>query len=294
MTRRTWWLFGAVAVLWGLPYLFIRITVDAGLHPVAVVWLRTAGAALILLPLAATRGLLRPLLARWPRVLALTAAQVTAPFLLITYGEQRVASSLAGLLVAAEPLFVAALALGVQRSERPDLRRLVGLVVGLIGVTALLGLDLTGLGAAGLIGAAMVLTAALMYAVAALLVPGVTAGGDPIGAIAAILAVNSVVLAPFAIPALPRAMPDAGVIAALVVLAFACTAVAFLTFFTLIGAAGPGRATVVFYVTPVVSVAAGVAFLGERLTAGMLVGIVLIVAGTWAATSTPRRRNHPA
>lgn len=290
MTRRAWWLFAAVAVLWGLPYLFIRIAVDAGIDPVAVVWLRTAGATLILLPVAVVRGSLRPLLLRWPWVLALTAVQVTAPFLLITYSEQRITSSLAGLLVAAEPLFVAVLALGFSRADRPDARRVVGLMVGLTGVMALLGLDLGSLGGDGLTGAALVLLAALLYAIAALLVPRIAADGDPVGAIVAVLAVNSIVLAPVAVPTLPHRMPTAQVTAALLALALFCTAAAFLAYFTLIGEAGPGRATVVFYVTPVVSVAAGVTFLDERITTGMLLGIVLITAGTWAATTTPSTR----
>lgn len=289
MTRRAWWLFAGVAVLWGLPYLFIRVAVDAGIDPVAVVWLRTAGAALIMLPVAVVRGALRPVLPRWPWLVALTMVQVTAPFLLITYSEQRITSSLAGLLIAAEPLFVAVLALGFSKANRPDARRVVGLVVGLTGVTALLGLDLGSLGGDGLTGAALVLVAALLYAVAALLVPRVAADGDPVGAIVAVLALNSIILAPVAIPTLPHRLPTAHVTAALLALAVLCTAAAFLAYFTLIGEAGPGRATVVFYVTPVVSVAAGVTFLDERVTAGMLLGIALIMAGTWAATTTPRR-----
>lgn len=289
MTRRAWWLFAGVAVLWGLPYLFIRVAVDAGIAPVTVVWLRTTGAALVLLPVAAVRGSLRPLLPRWPWVLTLTAVQVTASFLLITYSEQRIASSLAGLLVAAEPLFVAVLALGLSRADRPDARQGVGLVVGLAGVATLLGLDLGSLGGDGLTGAALVLLAALLYALAALLVPRITANDDPVGAIVAVLAVNSIVLVPIAIPTLPHRMPTADVTAALLALALLCTAAAFLAYFMLIGEAGPGRATVVFYVTPVVSVAAGVTFLNERVTDGMFLGIVLITAGTWAATTTHRR-----
>lgn len=298
MTRRGWWLFAAVAVLWGLPYLFIRVAVEAGLSPVAVVWLRTGGAALVLLPLALRRGALSGLARRWHTLLALTVVQVTAPFLLIAYGEQRITSSLAGLLVAAEPLFVALLILTVPRLKQADTQVsglvLLGLLLGLGGVLTLLGVDVGALGAQ-LLGAALVLLAALLYAGAALLIRRATADTDPVGVITAILAVNTVLLTPAALPVLPDRLPTAHVTASLAALALACTAAAFLAYFALIREAGPARATVVFYITPAVSVAVGAALLDEPVTAGTAAGLVLIIAGSWLATGgRAPRRSRPA
>lgn len=310
MSRRGWWLFAAVAVLWGLPYLFIRVAVQADIAPVVVVWLRTGGAALVLLPLALHRGALRGLTARWRSLLALTLVQVTAPFLLITYGEQHVSSSLAGLLVAAEPLLVVLLVAALARArrdhrpaqdhvagpagDRVDGPRAAGLVLGVLGVAALLGVDVdVDVGGPGpqLLGAALVLLAALLYAVAALLVRRLTSDADPVGVITVILTANTVLLTPAALPALPDRVPDAPVTTSLAALALLCTAAAFVAYFALIAEAGPARATVVFYATPVVTVAAGALVLDEPLTAGTLLGLLLIVAGSWLATSgLPGRR----
>ena len=321
MTRRGWSLFGTVAVLWGLPYLFIRVAVQADVDPVVVVWLRTGGAALVLLPLALHRRALRGLAARWRGVVALTLVQITAPFLLITYGEQQIPSSLAGLLVAAEPMFVVLLIAGLGYARRRGSRhqdagdqdagdpdagdqdagdpvrggQVVGLVVGLGGVVALLGLDVRGPGTS-LVGAGLVLMAALLYAAGALLIRRVSTGTDPTGVITAILAVNTVLLAPVASPRLPERLPPVPVTASLAVLAVLCTAAAFMSYFALIAEVGPARATVVFYVTPVVTVAAGVLVLAEPLTAGTVPGLLLIVAGSWLATRVraPRHRGDVA
>ena len=311
MTRRGWSLFGTVAVLWGLPYLFIRVAVQADVDPVVVVWLRTGGAALVLLPLALHRRALRGLAARWRVVVALTLVQITAPFLLITYGEQQIPSSLAGLLVAAEPMFVVLLIAGLGYARRRGSRhqdagdqdagdpvrggQVVGLVVGLGGVVALLGLDVRGPGTS-LVGAGLVLMAALLYAAGALLIRRVSTGTDPTGVITAILAVNTVLLAPVASPRLPERLPPVPVTASLAVLAVLCTAAAFMSYFALIAEVGPARATVVFYVTPVVTVAAGVLVLAEPLTAGTVPGLLLIVAGSWLATRVraPRHRGDVA
>lgn len=282
-------MFAAVAVLWGLPYLFIRVVVAAEVDPVVVVWLRTGGATLVLLPLALLRGALRGLIRRWRAMLALAAVQITAPFLLITYSERRISSGLAGLLVAAEPLFVVLLLAVLNRvlrhqepGERIDVRRILGLVVGLGGVLALFGVDVGG--QSSVLGAALVLLAALLYAGGALLIRRVSSGTSPTGVITAILAVNSVVLTPVALPRLPDRLPSASVTTSLVALAVLCTAAAFVAYFGLIAEVGPARATVVFYVTPIVTVAAGALVLAEPVTAGTILGLLLIVAGSWLAT----------
>lgn len=298
MTRRGWWLFAVVAVLWGLPYLLIRIAVQADVAPVVVVWLRTGGAALVLLPLALHRGALHGLRARWRLVFTLTLVQVTAPFLLIAYGEQHIPSSLAGLLVAAEPLLVVVVVAVLHRlrprraavGEQIDAVRLLGLVLGVGGVAALLSVDAAGSGTQ-LLGAGLVLLAALLYAIGALLIRRVSDstggrdGADPVGVITAILAINAVLLSPLALPALPDRLPTPSVTTSLIALALPCTAAAFVAYFALIAEVGPARGTVVFYATPVVTVAAGAAVLNEPLTAGTLLGLALVVAGSWLATS---------
>lgn len=293
VTRRGWSLFGVVALLWGLPYLFIRVAVQADVDPVAVVWLRTSGAALVLLPLAIRRRALRSVLQRWPTVLVLTLVQVTGPFLVITIGEQSISSSLAGLLVAAEPLLVVVIVVVTAlvrpgkdtARERITTLRLIGLVVGFAGVAALLGIDA---GSGQRLGAALVLMAALLYATGALLIRRVTEGqdgADPVGVTAAILAINTVLLTPFALRRLPDQVPAPTVTASLFALALLCTAAAFVSYFALIAEVGPARGTVVFYAAPVVTVTAGAVVLHEPLTSTTLLGLAFIVAGSWFATS---------
>ena len=105
MTPRGWILFAAISVVWGVPYLFIKLAVDDGLSPGFVAWSRVALAALILLPIALRKGSLRGLPLRWRAACALF--EITIPFPLIAFGEQRVSSSLAAILIAAVPLVIA-------------------------------------------------------------------------------------------------------------------------------------------------------------------------------------------
>src|SRR3954465_620520 len=151
MSTRAWMLFAAISVIWGLPYLFIKIAVDAGLTPGFVAWARVTLAALVLLPVAVRSGALRGLPLRWLVLFALS--EIAIPFPLIGFGEQRIASSLAAILIAALPLVVAALALRFDDNERPSATRLAGMLIGLAGVAALVGIDLGGSGAE-LLGAA--------------------------------------------------------------------------------------------------------------------------------------------
>src|SRR5919197_6024809 len=143
MTRRAWLLFTSVSLLWGVPYLFIKVAV-AELPPVTVVFVRVALAAVLLWPVAARRGALRGLRRRLPQLALLSLTEITVPFLLISMGEQRIASSLTGLLIAALPLFVALLALRFDPAERVAGLRLLGLLLGIGGVAALLGIDVGG------------------------------------------------------------------------------------------------------------------------------------------------------
>src|SRR4051795_3838449 len=139
MNARAWTLFAAVSVIWGLPYLFIKIAVDADLTPGFIAWSRVTLAALVLLPIALRSGALRGLPLKWLALFALT--EIAIPFPLIGFGEQRIASSLTAILIAALPLVVAFLALRFDHAERPTRTRLVGMLIGLSGVAALVGID---------------------------------------------------------------------------------------------------------------------------------------------------------
>jgi drug/metabolite transporter (DMT)-like permease len=285
MSRRAWLLFAAVSLLWGVPYLFIKVAV-AELPPVTVVFGRVVLAALLLGPVAARRGALRGLRGRLPWLLLVALLEITVPFLLISIGEQHITSSLTGLLIAALPLFVALLASHFDAAGRVGGVRLLGLVVGIGGVAALLGVDIGG-DRAQLFGAAMVLLATCCYASSTLVVKHAFSDAPMLGVVTAATMIASVLLAPFAAAFTPARMPSLHVILALLALGALCTAAALTMFFTLIVEAGPSRAAVITYLNPAVAVALGVAVLGEPLTVAIVAGFVLIIAGSWLSTRPP-------
>ncbi len=283
MTRKGWLLFTAMSMIWGIPYLFIKIAVRE-LDPTVLVFARVGIAAAVLLPVAARRGLLRKLRGGVPAIIALAFVQIVGPFLMISYGEQHIASSLTSLLIAADPLLVALLALRFDPGERVSGLRLVGLLIGMGGVIVLLGLDVGG-DKQRLLGAALVLLAAAGYAASALLIKRPAIAALPrLGVVAAECATATVVLFPLAVTRLPGRIPNPEVIVSLLVLGLICTALAYLIFFALVAEVGASRGTVITYVNPVVSVLLGVTLLGEPLNAAIVVGFLLIIIGSWLST----------
>jgi len=282
--RRSWLLFSAVSVLWGIPYLFIKIAI-ADLSPLFVVFGRTAIAALVLVPVALARRQLPSLRGHLGFVITLSLVHIVGPFLLISYGELYITSSLTGLIIAIEPVIIG---LMLVRSEPFTAVRVVGLVLGFGGVAALTGIELGG-GGRGVLGAAMVLLATTSYALATILVQR-WGSGIPTAALTAGTQLSSaVILAPFAAFALPAGHVRVASWSALAVLGLLCSAAALLAFYALIGAVGPNKAGLVTYVNPVIAVALGVVVLHEGLRPGLIIGSVLILAGCWLSTRPVRR-----
>jgi drug/metabolite transporter (DMT)-like permease len=288
VTRRGWILFASMCVIWGVPYLMIRVAVRE-LSPVTLVCARTGIAALLLLPIAAARGELRPLLARWRPLVLFSAVEIAIPWLLLSSAERRITSSLAGLLIAAVPLVGTAVTAAMGDRDVLDARRLAGLALGIVGVAALVGLDVGNTSVGALVEMAGV---AVCYAVGPIMLSRTLDDAPPLGVVAASLALSAVAYAPVAAFQLPSAWPPPKVISSVLGLAVLCTAIAFLLFFALIAEAGPVRATVITYVNPAVAAALGVALLSESFTTGMGVGFVLILAGSFLATG--RARGAPA
>jgi drug/metabolite transporter (DMT)-like permease len=280
MTRRGVLLFAAMCVIWGIPYLMIRVAVRE-LAPVTLVFFRTALAAALLIPFAAVRGELRPLLPRWKPLLAYTAIEVAIPWVLLARAETELSSSLTGLLIAAVPLVGAVLVAFTGEGERQGARRWFGLLVGLVGVAALVGLDVGEVHAVALVEIACV---AVCYAIGPIIFARYLDDVPALGVVAASLVLTAVAYAPFAAFRWPDAMPSAHVVESVIGLALVCTALAFLIFFALIREVGPVRATVITYVNPAVAAVAGVVLLDEKLTVGMVVGFVLVLIGSVIAT----------
>ena len=286
MTRRGLALFGAMCVIWGIPYLLIRVAVR-DLSPATLVLARTSIAALLLLPIAAFRHELRPIVRHWSAVLAFAGVEIAVPWVLLGAAEQEISSSLTALLIAGVPLIGAVIARTTGERERLGLQSLLGLLVGLVGVATIVGLNLEGAGALPILEVGLV---AVCYAVGPAILQRRLAELPALGVIAASLAVTAVVYLPIAAFSFPQEMPSEKVIWSVLGLAVVCTAIAFLLFFALIAEIGSVRATVITYVNPAVAALLGVAILGEHFTTGMAIGFVLVLLGSALATRPGRTR----
>ncbi len=281
MDRRSWSLLLALGAIWGASYLFIKIGLR-DLSPAVVAWGRVVLAAAVLVPLAAHAGGLGGLRGRVGLVALVAAVQVAGPFLLIAAGEQEISSATAGILVASAPLFTAVLAIRVDPQERSQGLRLVGVLFGLAGVAVLLGLDLSGSGAA-LLGGGAVLLAGLGYAIGGFLVKQRLGEIAPLELAAWVMVASSLLLTPASLASWPESAPSPGPLAAVGVLGVLGTGVAFAIFYTLMARVGPARAFIVSYLAPGFAVFYGAVLLDESLGAATFAGLALILAGSWLA-----------
>ena len=287
MSRRGWALFVALGVIWGLPYLLIKVAVEE-LPPATLVFLRTAIAAAVLVPWALARDELRPALRHWRPLLLFTLFEMTGPWFLLAYAEQDLSSSLTGLLIAVVPILAAFAGRLAGEQDRLDAVRLLGMALGMAGVGTLLGLDVSGGQLLAVAALGVVVTG---YAVAPLIVTRRLSGVPGTGISAVALLVTAVVWLPVAATQLPGvARPSVEVVVSVVLLALLCTVAALLLFFALIREVGPNRALVITFVNPAVAVALGIAVLGEPLTAGTLIGFPLVLLGSVLATRRSRPR----
>ncbi|SDU65552.1 DMT family transporter [Jiangella alkaliphila] len=280
MSRRGWMLFIALGIIWGIPYMLIKVAVDE-LTPASIVLARTAIGAALLLPLAARRGYLRPLVPYWRPLLAFTLIEVCIPWYLLGYAEQELSSSLTGLLVAAVPLVGAVLVWGMG-TERPGGRRLAGLLVGFAGVAALVGFDVEASSPAPVLAVA---GTAVCYAVGPIILSRWLSHLPGLGVMAASLTASAVLYLPLGLAQWPGEPLSGEVWLSITGLGVVCTVAAFLVFFALVAEVGPSRATVITYVNPAVALLLGVLVLDERITVFTALGFGLILVGSVLATS---------
>jgi len=273
-----------MSVLWGIPYFLIRVAV-AEISPATLVFARTGIGALVLLPIALLRTDVRSVLARWRWVVAFAVVEIGVPWVLLGSAEQRVTSSLAGLLVAGVPLVGTIVAVGSGSRDRPGAAGLVGLLVGLAGVAAIIGVNLGTSDTRALLEIGVVVVG---YAVGPAILSRRLAGLSSVGVMALSLSLCALVYAPVAVLQRPAVMPSADAIAAVAILGVVCTALAFVLFSALIDEIGPVRATVITYINPAVAALLGVVVLRESFTAGMAIGFALVILGSTLATRPGR------
>ena len=279
--------FVALSIIWGVPYFLIKLAV-AEVPPLMVAWARVTLAAGILMPLAWRRGV--PLLARghFGALLAFAFAEFVIPFAAISIGEQWISSSITGILIATVPMWVVLLSRSFGVHEALGARRVAGLALGFLGVVALLGFG-TISGAAGWMGVACMLLAALGYAVGPLIIQRHMKQLDAIGPLAGSLAVSSACLPVPALLSAPRHWPSPTAIASIASLGIVCTAIAMILMFYLVNHAGASRATLITYLNPAVASLLGIVLLHERLGPMGLAAFALILLGSWLATHRAKR-----
>jgi drug/metabolite transporter (DMT)-like permease len=290
VSRRAVALFIAMSLIWGIPYLLIRIAV-AEVTPPVLVFARTSIGAAVLLPLALFRVDLRPTFRHWPWVVAFALVEIAGPWVLLGWAEQQVTSSLAGLLVAGVPLVGTVIAvLTGSRDRHIGAAGLAGLLLGLAGVAAIAGTSLAASSAAAIGAIALVVVG---YAVGPWILVHRLSGVPSLGVMAPSLTLTALLYLPIAIVQWPASTPSPDALASIAILGLVCTALAFVLFAELIAAVGPVRATVITYVNPAVAATLGVVILREPFTAAMAVGFVLVILGSVLATRSPAPKSEP-
>ena len=281
VTARGWALFIALSVLWGIPYLFIKVAVDE-LSPAMVVWVRVALGALLLLPIVMARGDIRRLnVTDWSWIVVFAIVEIALPFGALNYAEIRLPSSTAAILIAAVPILSAMIGWRIGIDDRITKGRALGLAIGVIGVVTLVGIDIRG---DDLLSVAALGITIVGYSIGPIIVATKLSGAPALAVITMALVVNALIYAPFAWVTRPDGPVSAEGWWSVVILGVFCTALAFITFFALIAEAGPSRTTVITFIAPAVALALGVVVLAEPITWGIIVGFPLVVAGSYLAT----------
>lgn len=284
MSRRGLALFIALSIIWGTPYLFIRIAVEY-VEPSVMVALRVGLAALLLLPVALARGQFRGIRPYLPWIGVFAIVEITGPFLMLGYAETALTSSTTALLIAAVPIVAAVLARWLGLDTRLSGTRVVGLAIGISGVAVLVGLDVPG-DQWWAVGAAAITV--IGYALGPIVISTRLADAPPMAVITLALAANAIVYAPIAWLQRPTQPVPATAWWSIVVLGVLATAVAFLIFFALVAEVGPSRMTVITFLNPAVAVALGVVVLSEPITWGIALGFPLVLLGSYLATRPDR------
>ena len=273
--------FGLVGFLWGIPYLLMKVAVE-DFPPSAVVAGRTLIGASILIPIAIYRKKFKGAVLGFKFVAFYALLEMIGPWILITTAEQKMSSGLAGLLVSTVPIFAT-----IITSMRGDhsvwqFKRIVGIVVGFLGLILVVGIEsLTG--SADLLSIVMVLIASVSYAYAVIMILSNLPLVDGIAINGLAMAMTTIFWGPVAIAQWPASISMNSAIS-LVALGIFSTAFAFILFFKLLDEIGPARGSLVTYLNTAVAVVLGVIILKEPLTAGIIIGLPLVLIGSYLAS----------
>jgi len=285
MSRKGWILFTLVGLLWGVPYLFMKVAVEELSTPMIVFTRLMIGAAL-LVPLALREGSLKSALKYWRYILLYAVLEMVIPWSLITSSQRDLSSGVVALLVATVPIWATLFAHQTGDSTAAHRVRIFGIIIGLIGITLIVGIE--SISDFGNIRALLqILVAAASYAWAVNMItrkaPGIS--GIAINGIA--MMISSVIFAPFAIANRPETLPSLEVTLSMLGLGVLCSGIAFWVYFVVLDEIGPARASLVVYPNTAVAVVLGIVILREPITLAILIGLPLVLVGSYFASRKP-------
>lgn len=292
MSRKGWFLFSLVGLLWGIPYLFMKVAVEELSTPM-IVFSRLLIGATLLIPLAMREGSLKQALSYWRYILLYAVLEMVIPWSLITSSQRDLSSGVVALLVATVPIWATLFAHQTGDSTAAHRIRIIGIVIGLIGISLIVGIEsISDFG--NFAALAQVLIASVSYAWAVNMItrkaPGVS--GLAINGIA--MTISSVIFAPFALMSRPESMPSLDVTLATLGLGILCSGMAFWIFFLVLAEIGPARASLVVYPNTAVAVVLGIIILSEPITLAILIGLPLVLIGSYFASRRPSAQPIPA
>lgn len=287
MSKTGWTRFAILGFIWGIPYLFLKVAVEE-ISPAVVVLGRVGIGALILLPIALHRRVLFIPRKYWPFALLYAVTELIGPWYFITAAEQKITSGLAGLLIATTPIWAALLASIFGDKSVWHTSRLFGLIVGFIGVIAVVGIESLS-GRQDIVAIGMVILAAMGYAYAINMITRRIPDVSGLGLNTWAMIITAIAFLPFAIATWPATTPSLEAMGSVVVLGVVCTAIAFVVFFKLVAEVGPPRASLITYLNTAVAVLLGVVILDEPFTLGIAIGLPLVLIGSYFASRKVNR-----
>ena len=287
MTRRNWILFSIVGILWGTPYLLIRVAVR-DFSPATVVFIRVAIGAMILIPIAIKQKTFMSAVRGLKYIFPYAIAEMLIPLMLIAMAETSISSGLTGILIATVPIWASIFASLYGDKSVWHQTRLIGLIVGFVGIFLLIGIEsLTGESALWAIAFVIIASASYAFAVNMITRKLPDVSGIAFNGIA--MAITGLIIAPFAIAQWPTTAVPTQAIFSVIALGLFCTALAFILFFIVIKEIGPARASLTTYLNTAVAVLLGVVILREPFTLGIAIGLPLVFYGSYLASRKPSK-----
>lgn len=291
MSRRSWWHFGLVGLLWGVPYLFMRIAVKE-FEPSVIVFSRVLIGSAILLPIAFKRKAIKPALPYFKYIAFYALCEMTLPWILITSAEKEINSGLAGLLIATTPIWASIMAAALSDDRTVfHSRRLIGMLVGFIGLIFIVGVESLS-GSANIWAIGAVVLAAILYAYATNMISRKAPNVDGVTINSISMLITTIIYAPLAFIYFPNQMVTKGALFSVLGLGVFSTALAFYFFFMLMAEIGPARASLVTYLNTAIAVLLGVIILKENFTIGMAIGLPLVLIGSYLASHLASRKTQ--